>query len=89
MTAKDDHCMDTIERLKEIAADRSLSFYKLSQICDIPYSTLKNAEMRNGQLSIDSIERICEKLGIPVYSFFMTDEDWAGIEDQKRQRMKA
>lgn len=79
--------MDTIARLKELTAGRGLSLYKLSQICDIPYSTLKNAEARNGQLPLDSIERICCKLDIPLYEFFMTDEDWGEIEAYAIKRM--
>ena len=80
--------MDTIARVKELIAERNISFYKLSQLCDISYSTLKNAEARHGQLSLDSIERICCTLGIPVYEFFMTDEDWDGIEEYALRRMK-
>ena len=81
--------MNTIALMKNLTADRGLNLFQLSQICDIPYSTLKNAETRNGQLSMDSIERICVKLGIPVYEFFMTDEDWAEIEDYALRRAKA
>ena len=81
--------MDSIAKLKTLTADRGITLYRLSQICDIPYSTLKNAESRNGQLSLDSIERICLKLGIPLYEFFMTDEDWNGIEANAIRRMKA
>ena len=80
--------MDTIARLKELTGERGISLYRLSQICDISYSTLKNAEARNGQLSLDSIERICFKLGIPLYEFFMTDEDWDGIEAYAIRRMR-
>ena len=80
--------MDTMVRLKELLKEQDLSLYKLSKICDISYSTLKNAEARNGQLSLDSIERICETLGIPLYEFFMTDEDWAGIEAYAVRRMR-
>ncbi len=81
--------MNTIAMMKNLIEDRGLNLFQLSQICDIPYSTLKNAETRNSQLSMDSIERICVKLGIPVYEFFMTDEDWAGIEDYALKRTKA
>lgn len=80
--------MDTIARLKELTEERNISLYRLSQICEIPYSTLKNAETRNGQLSLDSIERICFKLDIPLYEFFMTDEDWDGIEAYAIRRMR-
>ena len=80
--------MDTIARLKELTGERGISLYRLSQLCDISYSTLKNAEARSGQLSLDSIERICDKLGIPLYEFFMTDEDWDEIESYAIRRMK-
>ena len=80
--------MDTVARLKELTEERSLSFYKLAQVCDISYSTLKNAESRNGQLSLDSIERICCTLGIPLYEFFMTDEDWDEIESNALRRAR-
>ena len=38
--------MDTIARVMELADERNLSLFKLSQLCDVSYSTLKNAEMR-------------------------------------------
>ena len=80
--------MDTIARLKELTEERNISLYKLSQLCDISYSTLKNAEARHGQLSLDSIARICFKLDIPLYEFFMTDEDWDEIESYAIRRMR-
>ncbi len=80
--------MDTMTRLKELIDERGLSLYKLSHLCGISYSTLKNVNARNGQLSLDSIERICLTLGIPLYEFFMTDEDWAGIEAYAIRRMR-
>lgn len=72
--------MDTVARVKELTEDRNITFYRLAQISGVSYTTLKNAEARGGQLSVDSIERICEKLGIPVYEFFMSEDDWAEIE---------
>ena len=80
--------MDTITRLKELTAERGITLWHLSQICGISYSTLKTAEDRRGQLSIDSIERVCCNLGIPLYEFFMTDKDWDEIESYAIRRMK-
>ena len=62
--------MDTIARVKELAAERDLSLHKLAQVCDVPYSTLKNTEHRSGQLTVDTIERICLGLHIPMSLFF-------------------
>ena len=62
--------MNTVDRVKELGAERNLTLFRLSVICDIPYSTLKNTERRNGQLTVDTIERICEGLGITMSEFF-------------------
>ena len=62
--------MNTIERVKELARERNLTLYKLAQQCDIYYSTLKNTELRYGQLTVDTIERICIGLDIPLSQFF-------------------
>ena len=63
--------MDTISRVRELAAERNLSLHALALVCDVPYSTLKNTEQRGGQLSVDTVERICLGLGIPLSLFFV------------------
>ncbi len=72
--------MKSIDRVRELIADQGISLFRLAQLCNVPYSTLKNAEKRNCQLSLDTIEQICRGLNIPIYEFFMTDKDWEGIE---------
>ena len=62
--------MNTVARVKELGAERNLTLFRLSVICDIPYSTLKNTERRQGQLTIVTIERICQGLGITMAVFF-------------------
>lgn len=62
--------MNTVARVKELGAERNLTLFRLSVICDIPYSTLKNTERHQGQLTIDTIERICQGLGITMAEFF-------------------
>ena len=44
--------------------------HALAKACDVPYSTLKNTEQRCGQLTVDTIERICIGLGISMSLFF-------------------
>ena len=38
--------MNTIAIVRELADERSLTFFKLSQICDVSHSTLKNSECK-------------------------------------------
>lgn len=66
--------LDTLSRVKALAAERDLSLYRLSQICDVSYSTLKNTGKRNGQLTVDTIERICIGLNIPMSEFFTEEK---------------
>ena len=62
--------MDTIGRVINLATERNLSLFRLSQICDVPYSTLKNAEKRGSQLAVATIEKICDSLDISMSDFF-------------------
>ena len=51
--------MNTLKRVIELAEERDLTLYKLAMLCDVSYSTLKNTQTRGGQLTVDTIERIC------------------------------
>lgn len=73
--------MDSLARLNDLLAERDMSLFALAKASGIHYSTFDAAKRRSGQLSIDTIERVCDTLQIPVYEFFMTDEDWEGIEE--------
>lgn len=62
--------MDTIKRVEELAAQHNLTIYQLSQLCGISFSTIQTAKRRGGQLKIDTIERICQALELPLSKFF-------------------
>ena len=59
-----------MERVHELLAERDMSLLKLSKISDINYSTFRTTERRQGQLSVDTIERVCRALGITMAHFF-------------------
>mgnify|MGYP005785313913 FL=1 len=62
--------MNTITRVYELLDDRALSLTELAEMSGVAYSTIKMAESRNTQLSVDTIERICNALGITLSEFF-------------------
>ena len=62
--------IDTNERVSELMRERKLSLLKLSSICNVPYTTLQTARLRDCQLSVDTIERICHGLNISMSEFF-------------------
>ena len=63
--------METMARVRELLEERHLSLYKLSLMSGISYTTLNTTAKRNGQLSVDTIERICTCLQIPLAEFFV------------------
>lgn len=65
--------METVERVYQLAAERNISINRLAEMSGVSVSTIKTTKNRNGQLKVDTIERICNALGIPLYSFFLTD----------------
>ena len=62
--------MNTIARVMELAGERNLTLFRLAQLCSVPYSTLKNTVKRGGQLQIETIELVCQGLGISLAEFF-------------------
>ena len=61
--------METIERVYELAAERNMSINRLAELSGVSVSTIKTTKSRGGQLKVDTIERICNALGIPLYMF--------------------
>ncbi len=62
--------MDTIARVYELLQKQDMTLYQLSRRSGISYSTIRATEKRGGQLSVDTIERICEALRISMSEFF-------------------
>ncbi len=59
-----------MQRVHELLAERHMSLMKLAALSDTSYSTFKMTERRGGQLSVDTIERVCRALGISMAQFF-------------------
>ena len=67
--------MDTLGRVYDLIAQRNMTLYQLAKISDVSPSTLRNTKRREGQLKIDTIERICAALGITLSEFFAEQDD--------------
>ena len=62
--------MNTMKRAKELACRKNLTLFKLAQISGLAPSVFGNCERRGGQLSVDTIEKICYGLDISLADFF-------------------
>ena len=66
--------MNTVERVYELLEEREISLYQLARMSGVSYSTVKTTEKRGGQLTVDTIERICAALQISMSDFFSKEE---------------
>lgn len=62
--------IDTLGRVSDLAAQRGLSILALCRLAGLNYTTVSAAKYRKGQLSLDTIERICGALRISLAEFF-------------------
>lgn len=63
------------KRIEEICFEMDISYYVLSTMTNVPQSTLHNiVRGKTKSISVFTIFRICEGLGISVVDFFDTEE---------------
>ena len=55
---------------KHLMQERDMNLCVLAKKCGISYSTIQTTARRGGQLSVETIERICLGLGITLKDFF-------------------
>lgn len=72
--------MNTIDKLNDILVDRGLTLAALCQMTGLTRAAFSNAKRRDNQLRIDTIQIVCDALHMPLYEFFMSDEDWAELD---------
>ena len=65
--------MDTLQRVYDLIGERNMTLYQLAIISDISPSTLRNTRRRNGELKVETIERICSALGMTLSEFFAVE----------------
>ena len=67
--------MDTVARVYTLLNERNMSLYQLARLSGVSHSTIKTTEKRGGQLTVETIERLCDGLGISLCEFFREDAD--------------
>lgn len=66
--------IDTVTRVRQLAAEHNISLSRLSRECGINHSTLSTTRARGGQLQVDTIYKICDVLQISIAEFFTVSE---------------
>ena len=76
--------MDVKERIQQLIDERGWSIYRLAKETNVSWSTLRNMFKRNNDLSIYTLECICNGMGMTLPQFFDVDNQM-GLTDEQRQ----
>ena len=66
--------MDVLERLDRLMKARGWSMYRLAKESGLSESTVANIYRRNAVPYIDTLEKICQGLGITLAQFYADGE---------------
>lgn len=67
--------IDTVARVRQLAAERNISLSRLTKECGINHSTLSMARVRGGQLQVETIYKVCDLLQITIAEFFTVTKE--------------
>ncbi len=77
--------MNIMERIDDLCSKHKISKYRLSQITGISQSAFSKIARQQSSLSLDTIQRICDALGISVAQFFSEPGEYPDLTpDQVR-----
>lgn len=68
-----------MERIDELCKQRNISKYRLSQITGISQSAFSKMARQQSSLSLETIQRICDALGISLAQFFSESEKYPDL----------
>jgi transcriptional regulator with XRE-family HTH domain len=76
--------MDVLKRIKQLQEERNWTIYKLSQVCGVSQTTLRNMFTRNTLPSIATLETICKGFGITLSQFFADGSEPVTLDEEQR-----
>lgn len=76
--------MDVKARLQQLMDERGWTIYRVAKEADIPWSTVRNMFKRNTEPSIQTLEALCNGMGITLPQFFDVDNDMGLSPEQAR-----
>lgn len=81
--------MNIMNRVNDLCRRRNLSKYRLSMLTGISQSAFSKMERQQSTLSIDTIQRICDALGISLAQFFADGDELPDLSTDQRQLLES
>lgn len=80
--------MNIIERIDDLCRLHNMSKYRLSQITGISQSAFSKMSRQQSTLSLETVQRISDALGISMAQFFSESEEYPDLTDQQKQLLR-
>lgn len=77
--------MNIIERINDLCRQHHMSKYRLSQITGISQSAFSKMSRQQSTLSLETVQRICDALGISMAQFFSESEEFPDLTAQQKK----
>ena len=76
---------DPLERIRQLCAERSWSYYQLAKASGITYSTLSTMINKHNMPSFPTLQKLCDGFGITLSEFFEPDRNLDGLTQEQAQ----
>lgn len=70
---------NALERIQELCRERNWSYYQLSKVTGIAYSTLSTMFNKHNMPSLPTLQRLCDGFGISITDFFEPDRSSSSL----------
>jgi transcriptional regulator with XRE-family HTH domain len=72
-------------RIKQLCAERNITYYELAKRSDIPYSTLSTMLHKSNQPSLITLRKICDGLEITLSHFFNIEGESVSLTEAQNE----
>lgn len=79
--------MDVKTRLQQLMNERGWTIYRAAKEADIPWSTVRNMFKRNTEPSIQTLESLCNGMGLTLSQFF-DENNSMGLSPEQAQLLQ-
>lgn len=76
---------DSLERIQTLCEERDWSYYQLSKVSGIAYSTLSTMMNKHNAPSLPTLQKLCQGFGISVTDFFEPDRSASSLTEEQKE----
>ena len=80
--------MNIMERIDALCRQHNISKYRLSQITGISQSAFSKMARQQSSLSLETIQRICDALGISLAQFFSKPGEYPDLTAEQTHLLR-